>query len=180
MLRRQNICTHALKDNFHRYNFHVFWQPGHNINYLNLCNFSTPWRKRALTSPSTPHPQTEAQCKCGQNSYPQLAHINKSFSAVERSSFSNFFFILTKEMWPRDIYWQFVFFSGTAQIEHVMVAIGKSGLGKTRMGGRGDMLLLLVTIGEPSIAGYLRVWRRRYRRTTPGHRTPTTYRATWR
>ena len=70
------------------------------------------------------------------------------------------------------------FFSGTAQIEHVMVAIGKSGLGKTRMGGRGDMLLLLVTIGEPSIAGYLRVWRRRYRRTTPGHRTPTTYRAT--
>ena len=113
MLRRQNIRTHALKDNFHKYNFHVFWQPGHDINFtthLNLCNFSTPWRKRALTSPSTPHPQTEAQCKCGQNSYPQLAHINKSFSAVERSSFSNFFFILTKEMWPRDIYWQFVFF----------------------------------------------------------------------
>ena len=32
----------------------------------------------------------------------------------------------------------------------------------------GDMLLLLVTIGEPSIAGYLRVWQRRYRADHPG------------
>ena len=45
-----------------------------------------------------------------------------------------------------------------------MVAIGKSGVGKSR----GDMLLLLVTIAEPSIAGYLRVWRRRYRGDHPG------------
>ena len=45
----------------------------------------------------------------------------------------------------------------------------------------GDMLVLLVTMGDPSIAGYLRVWQRRYRRgTTLRHRTLTTYQATWR
>ena len=175
MLRRQNIRTHALKDNFHKYNFHVFWQPGHNINYLNLCNFSTPWRKRALTSPSTPHPQTEAQCKCGQNSYPQLAHINKYRDPL----FPTFSLSWPKKCDPETFTGNLFFFWHCPN----WACYGgnrKKRSGKNSDGGRGDMLLLLVTIGEPSIAGYLRVWRRRYRRTTPGHRTPTTYRATWR
>ena len=82
--------------------------------------------KRALTPP----PQTVAQCKCGQNSYPQSAHTNKSFSAVERSSF-----LKLSLSWPKksdlETFTGNLAFSDAAQIEDAMVAIGKSGLGKS-------------------------------------------------
>ena len=80
--------------------------------------------------PPHPPPQTVAQCKCGQNSYPQSPHTNKSFSAVERSTF-----LKLSLSWPKksdlETFTGNLAFSDAAQIEDAMVAIGKSGLGKS-------------------------------------------------
>ena len=91
--------------------------------------------------------------------------------------FPRAFFILTKEIRPQRHLLAIWLFPPACPNWACFGGSRKKRPGKKS----GDMLVLLVTMGDPSIAGYLRVWQRRYRRgTTLRHRTLTTYQATWR
>ena len=132
---------------------------------------------RGSIDPKLRPSETESQCKCGQNTSPASPHTNKSSSAVKRSTFSSAFFIFTKEIRPQRHLLAIWLFPPACPNWACFGGSRKKRPGKKS----GDMLVLLVTMGDPSIAGYLRVWQRRYRRgTTLRHRTLTTYQATWR
>ena len=127
-----------------------------------------------------PHPPAATPRQWHNASVDKTVSTHKQVTLCCRAIyFLQAFFILAKEIRPRDIYWQFGFFWHCPN----WACYGGNWKKESWEKVGGDMLLLLVTMGEPTIAGcYLRVWpRRRYRlATTPGHRTPTTYQATWR
>ena len=111
----------------------VYWQlfPSFmNIGECIDCFAPKPLRVKEHWPPHAPWcpTQTVAQCKCGQNSYPHKQVI----LCCRPIYFFQAFFILTKEIRPRETFTGNLAFSDTAQIEHVMVAIEKSELGKTR------------------------------------------------